>query len=104
MDEITKKIINIDNSTLKMKNRYEFIMTEKEDELRNSLLQLENIYSNQTIVEGDKAYKDIINKTELDLKGSGRAKTNYNNIDNNFHKIKADLIDNIWEDLFMGKE
>lgn len=104
MDDITKKIINIDNITLKMKSRYEVMITEREEKLRDSILDLEKVYSNNTILEGDKAYQDIINKAELNLKGSGKAKTNYNNIDNIYNKIKGNLIEAIWEDLFMGKE
>lgn len=104
MDDITKKIINIDNITLKMKNRYGVMMSEKEDELRDYILELEKSYSNDTILEADKAYQDIINKVEVNLKESEKAKTNYSNIDNNYNKIKGNLIENIWEDLFMGKE
>lgn len=104
MDDITKKIINIDNITLKMKSRYEVMMTEKEDKLRDSILEIEKIYSNDTIIEGDKVYQDIINTVELELKGSGKAKINYSNMDNNYNKIKGNLIEDIWEDLFVGKE
>jgi len=104
MDEITKKIINIDNVTINMKNRYKILMDKKEDELRDTILEMEKRYSNESIQEGDRVYQEIINKAELRNKGPNKVNVNYNDINNTYNKLKSGLIESIWVNLFLGKE
>lgn len=104
MDEITKKIINIDNVTINMKSRYKILMEKKEDELRDAILEMEKKYSNETIQEGDRVYQEIINKAVLKNKGPNKVNVNYNDINNTYNKLKSGLIESIWVNLFLGKE
>lgn len=104
MDEITKKIINIDNVTIKMKARYDELKVKKEEEFKESLQELEKKYSNESIEDGEKIYQDILDNADLEIKKLINAKNNYVNNDNAYNKLKKNLIESLWSDLFLGKE
>lgn len=104
MDEITKKIISIDNVTIKMKARYDELKIKKEEEFKESLQELEKKYSNESIVDGEKIYQEILDKADIEIKKLVNAKDNYVNNDNTYNKLKKNLIESLWSDLFLGKE
>lgn len=103
MNEITKKIISIDNATVGMKARYADLINKKETELRDKLQVLEKKYTTESIEEGERIYQEIVNQSENQIKNS-KDSTNFDNIDNTYNKLKSNLIDKLWNDLFSGKE
>lgn len=104
MDEITKKIINIDNVTIKMKARFDESKIKKEDELRYALQELEKKYSNESTEDGERIYQEILDKADIEIDKLNKAKENYVNNDNTYSKLKKNLIETLWSDLFLGKE
>lgn len=103
MNEITKKIISIDNATISMKARYADLINKKEAELREKMQILEKKYANESIEEGERIYQEIVNQSEDQIKKS-KDVTNFDNIDNTYNKLKSTLVDNLWNDLFSDQE
>ena len=103
MNEITKKIISIDNATISMKSRYADLIIAKEFELGDKLQLLEKKYAKESIEEGERIYQEIVNQSEDQIKNS-KDFTNFDIIDNTYKKLKSSLVDNLWNDLFSGKE
>lgn len=102
MDEVIKDIINIDKATLRMKQQYEKIIKEKENEIRIILADLEKNYIEEDILQENSSNQDDIMAELAYLEDVYRK--NMDNLDKTYKNIKYKIIENIWNDLFLGKE
>lgn len=102
MDEVIKDIINIDKATLRMKQQYEKIIKEKENEIRIILADLEKNYIEEDILQENSSNQGDIMAELAYLEDVYRK--NIDNLDKAYKTIKYKIIENIWNDLFLGKE
>lgn len=105
MDEIINKIISIDKETVKMKLKTEEIIRGKEKELKETLQELEKKYTEEGRLEGEKTYNEIIRNGEAEIE---RLKSQdietLERIDNVYKGSKFQLIEDLWNSLFIGEE
>lgn len=105
MDEIVKKIIDMDRDTIKIKLKTEEIIVNREKELKETLHELEKAYLEESRLEGDRIYKEIIKTGELEMARLESSDSEIlKRIDNVYKGKKEKLIEDLFESLFMNKE
>ena len=105
MDETINKIINIDKETVRIRERTEEIIREKEKELKETLQELEKNYMEEGRLEGEEAYNQIIKSGETEIENlQSQDVDTLKSIDNIYKKNKDKLIEALWSSLFTGKE
>lgn len=97
MDQVIREIIDIDKETFHMKQAYEELLREKESNLRKTLANLEKNFIGEDINKQTTANIDVT--AELKHLEDACAK-NMQNMDEVYKRLKAQLIENIWNDLF----
>ncbi|MDR7857391.1 hypothetical protein [Tissierella sp.] len=105
MDQIINNILNIDKETVKMKLKTEELIENKEKELKEAIQELEKNYMEEGRLEGERVYNEVIKNGELEIKQmqSMDMKT-LNSIDDVYKKNKDQLVEELWKNLFKGKE
>jgi len=97
MDEVIREIIKIDKETLSMKQRYEKLLRDKENELKKTLADLEKDYIEEDVHRVSANSRDIT----AELKHLDDIyKQNMHNMDEAYKKLKGQLIESIWNDIF----
>jgi len=97
MDEIIREIIKIDKDTQNMEETYEELIKEKENELKKTLTELEKSY----LTENAQDQSAINDNITVELKHLEDIYTeNMHNIDESYKRVKDQLIESIWNDLF----
>ncbi|TJX14909.1 hypothetical protein E9840_04195 [Tissierella creatinini] len=106
MDEIINGIINLDNETNIMKDKYEDIIQGKDEELRLRLIELEKSFSNETKTEISNMLHEILwNSADNFDAGSDDVFTGYmNKLENTYKNIKDRLVEETWRELFLKEE
>ena len=105
MEDVIRKIVNIDKETIKIKEKTEEIINTKERELKEVLQSLEKEYLEEGKLEGDKKYKEIIEigRKETEELQKEEEKT-LKNIDNLYKGKKDKLVEELFHSLFKDKE
>ncbi len=106
VDEIINSIINLDNETNTMKDKYEDIIEGKDEELRLRLIELEKTFSNDTKAEISQILHEILgNSTDNFDDGSDDNLTGHmNKLENTYNNIKDSLVEETWRELFLKEE
>lgn len=105
MDEIVNKIINIDKETVRMKQKTEEIIRDKEKVLRETLQKIEREYVEEGRLEGEKIYKEIMEDGETEIRSlQSQDMEMLKAIDKEYKNNKDKLINILWNSLIKGKE
>lgn len=105
MDEIVKKIIDMDRDTVKIKLKTEEIIVNREKELKETLQELEKKYLEESRLEGDRIYKEIIKTGESEMTRLESSDIEaLKKIDNIYKGKKQILVEDLFKNLFMNKE
>ncbi|MDX9916763.1 MAG: hypothetical protein RBT15_01955 [Gudongella sp.] len=108
MNEITQQIINLDKETVALRSKYEELLRKKKLEGLDALQRLENDLMKTYMEEGEQAYQEIMQKSDIDQSEPGKAevewKHNMQNIDDVYNEVKEELIESLWKEILSGEE
>ncbi|HAE92050.1 MAG TPA: hypothetical protein DCG60_05300 [Tissierella sp.] len=105
MDEIINKIINIDKETVRMKQKTEEIIRDKEKVLRETLQKIEREYVEEGRLEGERIYKEIMEDGETEIRSlQSQDMEMLKAIDKEYKNNKDKLINILWNSLIKVKE
>lgn len=102
MYEVIRDIISIDKETVKMKQRYEDIIKEKENEIRKALQNLEKNYGKEIFLHENSNNPDDIKAILTQIEDT--YVKNMDKLNKAYEDIKDKVLENIWNDLFLSKE
>lgn len=107
MDDVTKRIVDLDKETSIMKEKYEQIIEGKDEELREKLLEIEKKYANESRLEIEKIQHKILNRTNnqsMKLNSKSEDMHNFDKIDRTYKSIKDGLINKLLDQLLLRNE
>lgn len=105
MEDLVKRIINIDKETIKVINKAEEIKVTSERNLKEKLSELERSKMEQGRMEAEISFKEIIDHGTKDvqiLKKSNEVKLS--NIDNLYKSKKSDLLEGLFQNIVKENE
>ena len=108
MNEITQQIINLDKETIALRAKYEDLLRKKKLEGLDMLQKLELDLMKSYMEEGEKAYREIMQKSAEESERPGKVEvecmSSMLNIDVVYKEIKDELIESLWKEILTGEE
>lgn len=102
MYEVIREIINIDRETVKMKQRYEEIIKDKENEIRKALQDLEKSSEEESFLHENLSTPDDVKAIVSQIEEV--YEKNIDKLNKAYNDIKGKIVEDIWKDLFLSKE
>lgn len=102
MYEVIREIINIDRETVKMKQRYEEIIKDKENEIRKALQDLEKSSEEESFLHENLSTPDDVKTIVSQIEEV--YEKNIDKLNKAYNDIKGKIVEDIWKDLFLSKE
>lgn len=100
MEDVIKKILNMDKETVKVRRETEETVSRMGKELRETLQSLENKYLEEGRLEGDKKYKDIIEASRKEIEQHNEKEGNVlENIESIYMEKKHNLVEELFQSL-----
>lgn len=105
MDEIVKRIINIDKDATNVKLKTEEIIIQRETQLKENLQELEKRLMEEARLEGEDIYKKTIKDGEEEIERlESKDRNILKDIEDSYKKKKTKLVEDLWVDLFKAEE
>jgi len=102
LENIVNKIIEIDEEAVKLKQQIEKVLRDNEKELKEEIERLENEINENAIKEAEKQYNDIISEATKKAEGIlTKGKAEYERLENIYSKIEDNLVEKIFEEIFL---
>ncbi len=103
MNEIIQKIIDLDKKTTHMRKMNEDLLRKKKFEVQDRIQELEQQLLKEYQEEGEKAYQEALKQTDSTLENIETIKKEYerhiHSTDEEYLKIKHELVETLWEDI-----
>lgn len=100
MEDVIKKILNMDKETVKVRKETEEIVSRSEKTLRETLQNLESKYLEEGRLEGEKKYREIIEAGRKEIEElQNKEDKVLKSIENIYKEKKHDLVDKLFQSL-----